>query len=104
MQAVHDFVEYIPEEYVYDGCKFPPSTWAAYDRNQIRTTNACEAFDSKLNAMFYHAHPHIFQLIEALFEMQNMSYLKMQSTDDVKIGQALLPTTSIDLTKVISIG
>ena len=46
----------------------------------------CEAFNSKLNTMFYHAHPHIFQLIEALFEMQDMSYLQMQSTDDVNIG------------------
>ena len=30
--------------------------------------------------MFYQAHPHTFLLIEALLEVQGMSYLKMRSS------------------------
>ena len=59
--------------------------WAAYDAHQIRTTNACEAFNSKLNSMFYHAHPHVFLLMEALLEIQDMSYLKMRSSANVNV-------------------
>jgi len=73
------FGDFVHDTYVVDGCLFPPTMWAAYDDKSVRTTNACEAFHSKLNGMFYHAHPHIFILIKALLEVQNLAYLKMRN-------------------------
>ena len=61
-------VEYILTKYVDAGRRFPPLMWVAYDAHQVRTTNACEAFDGKLNGMFHHAHPHTF-----LLKVQDMS-------------------------------
>ncbi len=58
--------------------------WVTYNAHQIRITNVCEAFNSKHYGMFYHSHPHIFILIEALLEVQEMSYLKMRSPGDMK--------------------
>ena len=72
-----EFSDYIFDTYVTG--TFPPEMWAVYDADSIRTTNACEAFHSKLNRMFYHAHPHIFSLVDVLLEVQNLSYLKMQN-------------------------
>jgi len=72
-----EFSDYILDTYVTG--TFPPEMWAAYDAKSIRTTNACETFHSKLNRMFYHAHPHIFSLVDVLLEVQNLSYLKMRT-------------------------
>ena len=78
-QCTDRFVEYILDEYVLPGCRFPPATWATFDAHQIRTTNACEAHNGKLKKMFYHAHPNIFVFAEVLLEIQEMSYLKMRN-------------------------
>ena len=58
--------------------------WVAYDAYQVPTTNTCEAFDGKLNGRFYHAHPLTFLLIEALLEVQDMSYLKMRTCSETE--------------------
>jgi len=39
---------------------------------------------SKLNGMFYHSHPHIFLLIDALLEIQERAYSKMLSVTITK--------------------
>lgn len=77
------FADYIHNTYALDDCLFPPTMWATYNAESIRTTNACEAFHSKLNRMFYHSHPHIFSLIDALLEVQNFTYLKMRNPPKV---------------------
>ncbi|KAK7582575.1 hypothetical protein V9T40_014020 [Parthenolecanium corni] len=78
-----EFADYIYDTYVAG--IFPPTMWAAYDAESIRTTNACEAFHSRINQMFYHAHPHIFSLVDVLMEIQNLSYLKMQNPPKVNV-------------------
>ena len=40
--------------------------WGDYSASITRTTNACESFHSKLNSMFYAAHPSIFILLDVL--------------------------------------
>ena len=50
------------------------------NRNDIRTANACEGFHSRLIKMFYSHHPNISVLIDALLEIQDISYLRMTST------------------------
>jgi hypothetical protein len=44
------------------------------------TTNSCEAFHSKFNALFYSAHPNIFVFIDILKNVQKDTYIKLRST------------------------
>lgn len=78
---VCQFADYVFDTYVVG--HFPPNMWAAFDADSVRTTNACEAFHSKLNKMFYHAHPHIFYLVDVLLEVQHFTYLKMRNPPNV---------------------
>jgi len=70
---------YILSTYVEGGATYPPEMWAGCCANAIRTTNICEGFNAQLNGMFYHGHPHIFKLLDALLEMQDFVYIKMKS-------------------------
>lgn len=42
--------------------KFPPTKWTSFTLSVLRITNACEAFHSKLNGMFYYYHSNIFRI------------------------------------------
>jgi len=53
--------------------------WAGYRPRSIRTTNACEGVNAKLNGMFCHKHPHIFLVLDAFLEVQDFSYIQMRS-------------------------
>ncbi|KAF0761944.1 MULE domain-containing protein, partial [Aphis craccivora] len=68
------YIHILPES------SFPLSLWAEYSATTIRTTNSCESFHSKLNAMFYNAHPNIFQFIDTLKRLQTDIYIKQRST------------------------
>jgi len=45
----------------------------------MKLTNSCEAFHSKINAMFYNAHPNIFQFIDTMKRLQTDIYTKQRS-------------------------
>lgn len=81
---VREFCEYVHDTYISSTAKFPPSMWAQYAANVHHTTNACESMHSHLNGMFYHSHPHIFLLLDALMEIQEHSYSKMLSVNLTK--------------------
>ena len=68
--------------YIAEDAKFPPTMWAAYSTSFMWTMNACEAFHSKLNGMFYHGHPNIFVLL----------VLKVQEFSNIKKMRAPLPS------------
>lgn len=78
--AVVKFCDYVLDNYIDVDSNFPPHIWAEFSCNISRTTNACESFHSKLNSMFYHPHPNIYKLVEALGEVQTMSNIKIKST------------------------
>lgn len=78
---IHDFSNYVYENYISSTARFPPPVWADYTARISRTTNACESLHSRLNSMFYHAHPNIFVLTDALLEIQERSYTKMLSVN-----------------------
>lgn len=82
IQPQHDgvvkFCDYIVENYIDTRSSFPPALWAEFSNSLTRTTNACESFHSKLNNMFYQAHPNIYVLTNALLEIQTSSYTKMK--------------------------
>uniref|UniRef100_A0A2S2QBL8 MULE transposase domain-containing protein n=1 Tax=Sipha flava TaxID=143950 RepID=A0A2S2QBL8_9HEMI len=78
-EKIDIFTDYILEIYILPESSFPPSLWAEYSATTMRTTNSCEAFHSKLNAMFYNAHPNIFQFIDTMKRLQTDIYIKQRS-------------------------
>ena len=78
-EKIDIFTDYILETYILPESSFPPSLWAEYSATTMRTTNSCEAFHSKLNAMFYNAHPNIFQFIDTMKRLQTDIYIKQRS-------------------------
>lgn len=79
-EKVEIFVDYILETYILNESNFPPFLWAEYSASTTRTTNSCEAFHSKFNALFYSAHPNIFVFIDVLKNIQKDTYIKLRST------------------------
>ncbi|KAE9522680.1 hypothetical protein AGLY_016902 [Aphis glycines] len=79
-EKVEIFVDYILETYISNESNFPPFLWAEYSASTMRTTNSCEDFHSKLNALFYSAHPNIFIFIDVLKNIQKHTYIKLRST------------------------
>ena len=67
---VRPFYDYLCENYIGEGAKFPPSMWAAFDSTIQRTTNACESFHCNFNHQFASAHPniHSFTSIIKIFQ------------------------------------
>lgn len=87
---VHEFTNYVYDNYISPTARFPPSLWSKYSASVCRTTNACESLHSHLNGMFYHSHPDIFSAIDAFLEIQENSYTIMLSTDMVQQRNASL--------------
>jgi hypothetical protein len=65
------FVDYIIKTYIAPDCTFLPYVWAEFSTTANRTINSCESFHSKLNSLFYTAHPNIYIFIDALKEIQS---------------------------------
>jgi len=84
-EQIQEFTNYVYNNYVQPTARFPPSLWAKFSSDIGRTTNACESFNSKLNGMFYHAHPNIYSLIDALLELQEKNYAKTLSVSTKKL-------------------
>jgi len=56
-EKLDEFIDYLMENYIDSGAKFPISMWAEMSSSSERTTNACESFHSKYNSLFYTHHP-----------------------------------------------
>jgi len=82
-EKIYIFTDYILDTYILPESSFSPSLWAEYSTT-IRTTNSCEAFHSKLNAMFYNAYPNIFQFINTLKRLQTDIYIKQRNSTHLK--------------------
>lgn len=76
---VERFTDYILENYISESSNYPPEMWASFTYSLARTTNGCESFHSKINAMFYSAHPNIYQFINILLNIQCETYIKIRS-------------------------
>ncbi|KAL4135073.1 hypothetical protein QTP88_006730 [Uroleucon formosanum] len=80
--AVHEFSDYLVDNYISDGL-FPPHIWASDTISSQRTTNACESFHAKFNKSFSSPHPNIFVFIDVLTQLQIYTYILMQNTDTI---------------------
>jgi AAA15 family ATPase/GTPase len=79
-EKVEIFVDYILETYISNESNFPPFLWTECSASIMRTTNSCEAFHSKFNALFYSTYPNIFVFIDVLKNVQKDTYIKLRST------------------------
>lgn len=75
------FLDYLIENYIDNEARFPPNVWAEHSSSLQRTTNACESFHSRFNSYFYHTHPHIFQFINTLIDLQSDTYIRIRSAN-----------------------
>ncbi|XP_064462771.1 uncharacterized protein LOC135373613 [Ornithodoros turicata] len=64
------FIDYLVNEYIKDGSRFPPEMWAEMTDNRQNTTNACESFHSRFNGCFYSPHPDFFRFLSVLLDFQ----------------------------------
>ena len=64
------FLEYLLDNYVRDNSQFPPPMWATEPSDNPRTTNAVESFNSHYNGLFYHPHPNVHLVVDALLGIQ----------------------------------
>ena len=71
------FSDYLVDNYISDEAIFNPAIWAELSSDATHTTNACEAFHRKFNALFYSAHPDIFKIISVLRNIQLETRLKI---------------------------
>jgi len=79
-EKVEIFVDYVFETYISNESNFPPFLWTEYSASTMHTTNSCEAFHSKLNALFYSAHHNIFVFLDVLKNIKKDTYIKLRST------------------------
>jgi hypothetical protein len=61
---------------------FPPNIWASASSTLIRTTNSCESFHSHFNKSFYTPHPHIYNFMDKILELQYTIYIKINSINE----------------------
>ena len=74
------FADYIYATYLHQDCSFPPIMWADILCQNVKTTNACEAFHRHFQSSLQTYHPNIFIFMEDLKVEQNRTSLK-QRTD-----------------------
>lgn len=89
-EKVQKFCDYILENYILPDSKFPPEMWADYTETTTRTTNACESFHARLNALIPSPHPNIFKLIAVLLGFQAETMCKMNQANNVKRRKVIL--------------
>jgi hypothetical protein len=53
------FADYVLENYISSGAKFPPILWSEEPLDRRHTTNGCESFHCHFNEQFYTPHPSI---------------------------------------------
>ena len=77
---VQEFCDYMIDNYVPEDAKFPPTVWAGLNEEFcVETTNACESFHAHFKQEFYHAHPTIYNFVNALINFQITTYVTMRS-------------------------
>ena len=76
---VERFTDYLLENYKCESSQYPLEMWASFTYSLARTTNSFESFHSKINAMFYSAHPNIYQFKNILLNIQCETYIKIRS-------------------------
>lgn len=71
------FADYLSDEYIFEHATFPPHIWARCSAEINFTTNACESFHGHLGKHFNTPHPNIHVFVDALLNIQRLSYIQM---------------------------
>jgi len=80
-----EFSDYVFNNYIIEGCLFPPSIWAEPPTDAPHTTNCAESFHKHFNSQFYSPHPPLTSIIENLKFIQVESCLKINEIKKGKI-------------------
>lgn len=73
------FSDYVFSSYILPNSNFNPSLWAGKPDDLPRTTNGAEAFHRHFNNQFYNPHPHVYQVIDVILNIQSETDLKLNS-------------------------
>lgn len=86
-ERLQKFTEYLLKNYIHPDAKFPPKLWSVFKPSilTIRITNAFTSIHSYLNAMFYSAHPKVYQFIHVLKNIKINVYIKMKNPEGKSI-------------------
>ena len=77
---VDQFCDYMFTNYIAPDAKYAPYMWAADPTSiTVRTTNAAEAFHRHIKQIVKTPHPNIYILANNLLEIQEETYIKLQS-------------------------
>ena len=79
------FVDYVLENYISSGAKFPPILWSEEPLDRRHTTNGCESFHCHFNEQFYTPHPSIFSFLDVITKHQCIMYIKLRNADSVNL-------------------
>ena len=79
--AIQEFCDYMLDTYISEDALFPPELWAeAPSLESVRTTNGAEAFHRHIKQTVGNAHPNVYILTTILLQLQEETYIKIQST------------------------
>jgi hypothetical protein len=75
------FADYVLENYISSGAKFPPILWSEEPSDRRRTTNGCESFHCHFNEQLYTPYPSIFSFLDVITKHQCIMYIKLRNAD-----------------------
>ena len=87
---IHNFCDYLLDNYILNNSKFPPCMWASNISTVERTTNACESFYEKFGKNFYTHSPHIFIFVHELLELQEEVLIFIRSDEPKIYSKAII--------------
>ena len=70
------FADYIFQQYICQTARFLPAMWAGIDKEDVTTTNSCEAFHIHFSKRIC-PHPNIFRFLDTLKQEQEKVNLKI---------------------------
>lgn len=77
LQIDAQFTDFIYNTYTTDKTflQLCGGLWAEH----IRTTKTCEEFQNKLSRMYYDVYFHVFNSVDVVLEIQNVTYFRMKT-------------------------
>ena len=79
------FADYVLENYISSGAKFPPILWSEEPSDRRCTTNECESFHCHFNEQLYTPYPSIFTFLDVITKHQCIMNIKLRNADSVNL-------------------
>jgi hypothetical protein len=73
------FSDYVFSSYILPNSNFNSSLWAGKPDDSPRIANGAKTFHRHFNNQFYNPHPHVYQIIDVILNIQSETELKLNS-------------------------